>query len=219
MLELCDNISLDVMLKRRLRLREVEVRWYLAQIVNALQQLKSLNVIHRDLKLGNLFLTNKMELKLGDFGLAAKLNNPTDRRKSVWGTPNYIAPEVLANKTGHSFEVDIWALGVIAYTLLIGRAPFETRDLNETYMKIQRASYSFPKHVTLAESSRDLISKCLQPDPSKRIKLDKILNHDFFKEGYPELMQVSTLTIPPSIAYTENYKPYLSENPKGCKKR
>jgi serine/threonine protein kinase len=108
---------------------------------------------------------------------------------------------------GHSYEVDIWALGVIAYTLLVGRAPFETRDINETYMKIQRASYSFPRHVTLSDSSKDLISKLLQTDPCKRIKLEMILNHDFFKEGYPLLMSVTTLTIPPSIAYTESYKP------------
>jgi len=59
-------------------------------------------VIHRDLKLGNLFLTEKMELKLGDFGLAAKLEFDGEKKKTICGTPNYIAPEILEGKTGHS---------------------------------------------------------------------------------------------------------------------
>ncbi|CAI2382601.1 unnamed protein product [Moneuplotes crassus] len=210
LLELCENLSLDMLVKRRIRLREVEVRCYLAQIINGLKQLKRLNVIHRDLKLGNLFLTNKMEVKIGDFGLAVQLKNPTAKRKSVCGTPNYIAPEVLDEERGHSFEVDIWACGVIIYTLLVGRPPFETRDLHETYKKIQRASYSFPKHVKISDNAKDLISKCLQIDPQKRIKLDKMISHSFFLEGFPELCPVTTLTIPPSISYSEAFKPKSS---------
>jgi len=60
--------------------------------------LKKHNILHRDLKLGNLFLSKKMELKIGDFGLASQLSNPKERRKSICGTPNYIAPEVLSPK-------------------------------------------------------------------------------------------------------------------------
>ena len=64
-----------------------------------------------------------MELKIGDFGLSTKLKSPKDKRYTTCGTPNYIAPEILA-ETGHSFEVDIWALGVMVYTLLIGKPAF-----------------------------------------------------------------------------------------------
>jgi polo-like kinase 1 len=70
-------------------------------------------VIHRDLKLGNLFLGKQKEIKLGDFGLAAKLEYEGEKRRTICGTPNYIAPEVLDKKIGHSYEVDIWSLGVI----------------------------------------------------------------------------------------------------------
>jgi len=85
-------------------------------------------VIHRDLKLGNLFLNDKMEIKLGDFGLATKLDYDDQKKKTICGTPNYIAPEILEDKTGHSYEVDIWSLGVIIYTLLIGKPPYETPE-------------------------------------------------------------------------------------------
>ena len=152
-----------------------------------------------------------MEIRIGDFGLATQLKNPTERRRSVCGTPNYIAPEVLNGKDGHSFEVDIWALGVIIYILLVGRAPFETRDLSETYKKIERGSYGFPRYVRISESGKDLISKCLQTDPSKRINLNVILDHDFFQEGYPEVMPVSSLTIPPSISYSKAYSQSSTE--------
>ena len=94
-------------------------------------------IIHRDLKLGNLFLTDKMEVKVGDFGLAAKIEFDGERKRTVCGTPNYIAPEVLENKNGHSFEVDIWSFGVILYAMLIGKPPFETSDVKTTYKRIK----------------------------------------------------------------------------------
>ena len=82
--------------------------------------------MHRDLKLGNLFLDEHMKIKIGDFGLAAKIMTKKEKRRSVCGTPNYLAPEILyLNKfKGHSIEVDVWAIGIIAFTLLQGRPPF-----------------------------------------------------------------------------------------------
>lgn len=96
------------------------------------------NQIYFSLKLGNLFLNDKMEVKIGDFGLATKLEFDGDRKRTICGTPNYIAPEILEGKTGHSYEVDIWSLGVIIYTLLIGKPPFETQDVKTTYQKIKK---------------------------------------------------------------------------------
>ena len=93
-------------------------------MISALQYLHSHRVIHRDLKLGNLFLNDKMEIKVGDFGLATKLDFDGERKRTICGTPNYIAPEVLEGKTGHSYEVDIWSLGVLLHILLTGTMPF-----------------------------------------------------------------------------------------------
>lgn len=70
----------------------MEVQYYLLQIVQALQYLHSTKVIHRDLKLGNLFLNENMEIKLGDFGLATRLEYNEEKKKTICGTPNYIAP-------------------------------------------------------------------------------------------------------------------------------
>ena len=102
-------------------------------MISALKYLHDHRIIHRDLKLGNLFLNEKMEVKVGDFGLATKLDFDGERKRTVCGTPNYLAPEVLDGKSGHSYEVDIWSLGVILYTLIIGKPPFETSDVKDTY--------------------------------------------------------------------------------------
>jgi polo-like kinase 1 len=89
-------------------------------------------------QLGNLLIDNKMELKLADFGLATKLEFDGEKKRTICGTPNYIAPEVLEGRAGHSYEVDIWSLGVIIYTLIIGKPPFETTDVKATYTRIKR---------------------------------------------------------------------------------
>jgi polo-like kinase 1 len=91
----------------------------------------------QSLKLGNLFISEKMEIKLGDFGLATKLEFDGEKKRTICGTPNYIAPEVLDGKNGHSYEVDVWSLGVVLYTLIIGKPPFETPDVKTTYKKIR----------------------------------------------------------------------------------
>lgn len=126
--------------KRRRALTEPETRFYMHQIIDGVSYLHDQNIIHRDLKLGNLFLNDQLIVKIGDFGLAAKIEYPGERKKTLCGTPNYIAPEILTKK-GHSFEVDIWSIGCIMYTLLIGKPPFETRSLKETYSKIKRCDY------------------------------------------------------------------------------
>jgi len=133
------------MLRKRKRLTEPEVRFFMLQILGATKYMHDKRVIHRDLKLGNLFLDSKMNVKLGDFGLAALLVDDNERKRTICGTPNYIAPEVLCdNGVGHSYEVDLWSIGVIMYpliisivdiryALLVGKPPFQSKEVKSIY--------------------------------------------------------------------------------------
>lgn len=112
------------------------------QIIEGLLHLKKNNVLHRDLKLANLFLTKKGDIKIGDFGLACCMKKKK-RRKSICGTPNYIAPEIL-NAEGYGYPADVWAVGVLLYSLLIGHPPFETSTIALTYKRIENCIYMFP---------------------------------------------------------------------------
>ena len=214
LIEICHNQTLNELLKRRKKLTELEVQCYAIQIVKALKYLHSHRVIHRDLKLGNLFISEKMEIKVGDFGLATKLEFDGERKRTVCGTPNYIAPEILEGKTGHSYEVDVWSLGVIMYTLIIGKPPFETNNVKETYKRIKNGNYSFPENAIISEPAKDLIQSILVLDPHKRPKLDEILEHDFFHIGIniPKTMQQSTLACPPSLNYIRQFIPNTGPN-------
>ncbi|KAL0616938.1 Serine/threonine-protein kinase PLK1 [Plecturocebus cupreus] len=184
--------------KRRKALTEPEARYYLRQIVLGCQYLHRNRVIHRDLKLGNLFLNEDLEVKIGDFGLATKVEYDGERKKTLCGTPNYIAPEVLSKK-GHSFEVDVWSIGCIMYTLLVGKPPFETSCLKETYLRIKKNEYSIPKHINPVATS--LIQKMLQTDPTARPTINELLNDEFFTSGYiPARLPITCLTIPPRFS-------------------
>ncbi|XP_015921463.1 serine/threonine-protein kinase PLK1 [Parasteatoda tepidariorum] len=202
-LELCRKRSLMEMHKRRKTLTIPEVRYFMRQIALACKYMHDNKVIHRDLKLGNLFINDDMEIKVGDFGLATRINHEGERKKTLCGTPNYIAPEILT-KRGHSYEVDIWSLGCIMYTLLVGSPPFETSTLKNTYNKIKKCDYYLPPK--LDRNARHLIQKLLHPDPDKRPNADTILMDDFLTAGYiPSRLPTSCLTMQPRFNHNMSF--------------
>ncbi|XP_030219799.1 serine/threonine-protein kinase PLK3 [Gadus morhua] len=196
-LELCSRKSLAHIWKARHTLTEPEVRYYLRQIISGLKYLHNRGILHRDLKLGNFFINENMELRLGDFGLAAKLETVEMRKKTICGTPNYLAPEVL-NRQGHGTESDVWSLGCVMYTLMCGNPPFETLDLKETYKCIKEVRYNLPSN--LSPAAQKLISSVLQKAPANRLNLDQILGHEFFTKGFtPDKLPASSCVMVPEL--------------------
>jgi len=201
-LELCRKRSLMELHKRRKAITEPETRYFLHQILLGCLYLHDNKIIHRDLKLGNVFLNDNMEVKIGDFGLATKVDYDGERKRTLCGTPNYIAPEVLGKK-GHSYEVDVWSLGCILYTLLVGKPPFETQTLKDTYTRIKKNEYHIPSRV--GPLARNLIQRLLQHEPAKRPSVAEILRDEFMTMGYlPPRLPVSCLTMAPRFDTKNN---------------
>ncbi|XP_020285437.1 serine/threonine-protein kinase polo isoform X2 [Pseudomyrmex gracilis] len=215
-LELCRKRSMMELHKRRKALSECETRYFMKQILEGVHYLHKNKIIHRDLKLGNLFLNDDLQVKIGDFGLATKLVHEGERKKTVCGTPNYIAPEVLT-KVGHSFEADVWSIGCIMYTLLVGKPPFETSSLKETYARIKMVQYKVPQHIS--KPAGNMVANMLQLYPSKRPSVNKLMKDVFFTSGYmPTSLPLSCLTMAPRLDMLElhcNRKPLGEMNLNG----
>ncbi|KAL7019012.1 hypothetical protein ACKWTF_010984 [Chironomus riparius] len=194
-LELCKKRSMMELHKRRKIVTDYECRYYIHQIVSGVQYLHENRIIHRDLKLGNLFLNDELHVKIGDFGLATKIEFEGERKKTLCGTPNYIAPEIL-NKKGHSYEVDIWSIGCVMYTLLVGQPPFETKSLKDTYHKIKKCDYRLPSN--LRKNAAEMIIAMLQSDPEKRPTVGQLLRFEFLTYApIPKSLPYSCLTTAP----------------------
>ena len=188
-LELCPHESLNELLRTKKRLSETECAYYIRQLIHGLVYLKRQHVIHRDLKLSNLLIGQNNQLKIGDLGLAAKLETDLHKRLTICGTPNYIAPEILQLNSlstpaslavhGHSYPVDVWSLGVIVYTLLTGKPPFEDVDVRHTYQRIKDNHYSFPvdKDLYLSSQVKQFISSLLRTNPKDRPSIEDLLRH------------------------------------------
>ncbi|KAI9349590.1 kinase-like domain-containing protein [Obelidium mucronatum] len=174
-LELCENGTMIDFLKHRKRLTEPEVRYYMHHLLHGVSYMHHHRVIHRDLKLGNMFLAKEMRLKI----------------ELYCGTPNYIAPEVLfgTQTGGHSFEVDMWSLGVVMYTQLIGKPPFQTKDVKEIYKKIKKTDYTYPPSLPISQQAK------FKTDPP----VEEVLQFDFFTmEPIPYSIPVSALARVPT---------------------
>ncbi|XP_048668004.1 inactive serine/threonine-protein kinase PLK5 isoform X8 [Marmota marmota marmota] len=200
-LEYCSRQSLAHVLKARQTLTEPEVRYYLRGVIGGLRYLHQQRIVHRDLKLSNLFLNKKMEVKIGDLGLATRLGPGGRCHRVLCGTPNLLAPEVVSRK-GHSCPSDIWALGCIMYTVLTGTPPFAAASLSEMYQNICDGHYPEPAH--LSPNARRLIARLLAPDPAERPNLDHLLQDDFFTQGFTlDRMPPHSRHSPPAFTFPQ----------------
>ncbi|KAH9642337.1 hypothetical protein HF086_009701 [Spodoptera exigua] len=160
------------------RLTERITKFLVAQILVALKHLHEKNIVHCDLKPENVLLSTDEEfpqVKLCDFGFARIIGEKSFRR-SVVGTPAYLAPEVLRNK-GYNRSLDMWSVGVIIYVSLSGTFPFnEDEDINE---QIQNAAFMYPPTPwrEISAEAIDLINNLLQVKQRKRLSVDKSVAH------------------------------------------
>uniref|UniRef100_H3DJ05 Serine/threonine-protein kinase PLK4 n=1 Tax=Tetraodon nigroviridis TaxID=99883 RepID=H3DJ05_TETNG len=176
-LEMCHNGEMSRYLKeRKMPFSEDEARHFMHQIVKGMLYLHTHGILHRDLTLSNLLLTNNMNIKIADFGLATQLKLPNEKHFTMCGTPNYISPEV-ATRSAHGLESDVWSLGCMFYAFLMGRPPFDTDTVKHTLSKVVLGEYAMPTHVSV--EAQDLIHQLLQKDPTQRPSLSAVLDHPF----------------------------------------
>ncbi|XP_065839173.1 serine/threonine-protein kinase PLK4-like [Oscarella lobularis] len=179
-LEMCHNGELQRYLATKSTpFEEPEAALFLKHVIEGVQYLHSHDIVHRDLTLSNLFLTRDMQVKIGDFGLAAKLHVPNEKHYTMCGTPNFISPEIVTRQP-HGLDTDVWSLGCMLYTFLIGKPPFDTEGVKSTLTKVATGDYVMPKH--LSAEAQDLIGSMLRRDPSQRINLKAVLSHPFMSQ-------------------------------------
>ncbi|KAG8390320.1 hypothetical protein BUALT_Bualt01G0071400 [Buddleja alternifolia] len=152
---------------------ERQAATYIASLTQALAYCHEKHVIHRDIKPENLLLDHEGRLKIADFGWSVQSRN---KRHTMCGTLDYLAPEMVENKA-HDYAVDNWTLGVLCYEFLYGGPPFEAESQKDTFKRIMKVDLSFPSSHEVSAEAKDLISLLLVKDSSKRLSLQKIMEH------------------------------------------
>jgi len=168
------------------RLNEEQARFYFRQLVEGVEYCHSRGVCHRDLKPENLLLDEKGDLKVSDFGLSALYTggdeaSRTELLHTTCGTPNYVAPEVLADQGYDGRKADVWSIGVILYVLLAGFLPFDENTMAALFRKIQNADFTYPHWFT--PQVRALLDRILVADPAVRIGLTEVKADPWFLVG------------------------------------
>ncbi|XP_058985747.1 serine/threonine-protein kinase PLK4-like [Musca domestica] len=172
-LELAHNGELQRYMKSIMGrpMTEGEAAAILKQVVAGLLYLHSHSIMHRDISLSNLLLSKDMHIKIADFGLATQLKQPNERHVTMCGTPNYISPEVVS-RSSHGLPADVWGLGCMFYTLLVGQPPFDTDAVQATLNRVVMSDYQIPSHISF--DAKDLIKQLLRKKPEERISLQQV---------------------------------------------
>lgn len=169
------------------------------QIMNGFQVLHKNKIMHRDVKLANIFLQDDKVI-IGDFGFA---KSGVDITSTKLGTPLTMAPELL-NSNGNSYtnKADLWSIGVVFYQMLYGKTPFDARNYKDLQKKVKEYSGSnlrFTKDITISKECKDLLIGLLQYDSKKRIEWKEFFNHPLFdlhNGGDEDEPQITNSVIP-----------------------
>ncbi|KAM6590273.1 hypothetical protein CsatA_012878 [Cannabis sativa] len=131
------------------------------------------HVIHRDIKPENLLLDHQGRLKIADFGWSVQSSS---KRHTMCGTLDYLAPEMVENKA-HDYAVDNWTLGILCYEFLYGAPPFEAATQRDTFRRTVQVDLCFPHTPNVSQEAKNLISRLLVRESSKRLSLRNIMEH------------------------------------------
>lgn len=166
-------------------LKEVSARKFARGIALALDYCHRNNVVHRDLKIENIMINSKGDIKIIDFGLS-NLYSPKSLLKTYCGSLYFAAPELLSAKPYTGPEVDVWSFGVVLYVLVCGKVPFDDQSVSVLHEKIKRGNVEYP--TFLSKECISLLSRMLVVDPSKRASLYEVLTHPWMNKGYDSIV-------------------------------
>lgn len=178
-LELCSNGDLLSMIEKKGKFEEPAAKFYLAEIVLALEYLHSVGIIYRDLKPGNILLDKEFHIRLTDFGLAKQENSLSKQIISFAGTPAYLPPEII-NKKPSTTASDIYGLGPLLYEMLTGQTPYFNEDIHILLQNIKSSKLFIPSY--LSKQAQDFIIQVMNKDPVKRPQLSQLKRHQFFRK-------------------------------------
>ncbi|CAF0750970.1 unnamed protein product [Adineta ricciae] len=182
-------------LTKKRQLDENETRKYIRQIVSAVDHMHRARVIHRDIKLQNFMLDQNNDIVIIDFGLSNCLDEKGFLMTQC-GSPAYAAPEIFAHQE-YGPAVDVWSIGVNMYAMLLGKLPFKVEHRSRNLAKLHACilkGCEIPN--TLSRDCQDLLTRLLEPSPTKRITMAEILRHPFLvnHHGPIELMPFKPVT-------------------------
>ncbi|XP_044275393.1 serine/threonine-protein kinase 40 isoform X1 [Varanus komodoensis] len=169
------NLQHYVIKEKRLSERETVVIFY--DVVRVVEALHKKNIVHRDLKLGNMVLNKRTHrITITNFCLGKHLVSEDDLLKDQRGSPAYISPDVLSGRPYRGKPSDMWALGVVLFTMLYGQFPFYDSIPQELFRKIKAAEYTIPEDGRVSENTVCLIRKLLVLDPQQRLAASEVLD-------------------------------------------
>ncbi|XP_015928328.1 tribbles homolog 2 [Parasteatoda tepidariorum] len=170
--------------RNKRNLRESEALSLFKQVASAVAACHSAGIVLRDLKLRKFVFKDqeKTQLKLETLDDAVLLDEDDDWLNDKHGCPAYVSPEILSPTSNYSGKAaDCWSLGVMLYTMLVGRYPFHDTEPSGLFSKIRRGCYIVPEH--LSSKAKCLIRSLLRMDPSERLTAEEVLDHPWFKSA------------------------------------
>lgn len=181
-MEYCGGGSCADLLKYCKTFSEEIVAYIIRDTLNGLVYIHREQKVHRDIKLANILLTEKGEVKLADFGVSCELTHTQFKRKTFVGTPFWMAPEVIVrgkNSIGYDYKADIWSLGITTIELITGTPPLSEYDPMKILFEIPNKNPPLLVGNQYSDNLKDFIRYCLIKDPRKRPNSKKLLHHHF----------------------------------------